>query len=359
MILFRQSLVSLFVAGLGLVGLSLVATSLPAGPAGKASTSASASTSATSGLDRARVATVVLTRKKAPIGLGVYLSEKAVILTARSPIISGGDVSDVEVTFPETGTTTKVKLHYEDAAWDLALLVPFGARGNEGALPAATDPLAPSAVITSFALLKTGHLSPQSTPVLGKREYQSTNGDVLKDALAIDAKAASIGSPLVDSDGGVVAIVTRACAPTATPAANNCPPTLIGAPMQQLRSFLLKAPPIVRPTPYMGVVVGHDRFGVRVIEIQEGSPAETAGLVAGEPSVGDVIVAIDGNVVKNQNDLQEQINKHDIGQAIKVTVVRAGKLKDVDVKLGDTSNPKPAHAGSTPPPSAIAIPVPR
>ena len=73
--------------------------------------------------------------------------------------------------------------------------------------------MSPTQSFSTFVLLKTGKVQPQTTAVLGKREYLAPDGEILKDALSVDPKNVAIGTPLGDSNGGVVAVVGRACAP--------------------------------------------------------------------------------------------------------------------------------------------------
>ncbi len=68
--------------------------------------------------------------------------------------------------------------------------------------------------------------------------------------------------------------------------------------------------------------------GLYVAQVQQGSPAETAGI-----QVGDVITAIEKVKVTTTDEMQQQIYKHKVGETISVTVVRDGRNVDVDVKL--------------------------
>ncbi|MBS0658963.1 MAG: PDZ domain-containing protein [Verrucomicrobia bacterium] len=368
--------------GAGWVALALAgtivlgATPSPAGPPGpwvfipppgassatasakKTAPSGSASAApAVEGMDRARLATVVLERNKKPIGLGVLLSEKSVVITARSPVALGGGTGDLEIRFPESNATTKVKLHHEDAAWDLALLVPYSSKWSEGAKPSDVDPLSSTTTFSTFVLLKTGKVQAQATPILGKRDYLSPDGDILKDALSIDTKNVAIGTPLVDPQGGVVGVVGRACAPgtgkTGAPKEVACAPALFGAPIAQIRKFLKTAPPIKAPTTYLGVTGLTDKLGVRVVAVAEGSPAALAGIKANE----DAIVAVDGTVTKTAEDLAEQIKKRAPGDETKLTVMRGTQLREVKVVLKSSEEPPPAPTKPAPV-GSIILPLP-
>jgi S1-C subfamily serine protease len=312
-------------------------------------------------MERARLATVVIERAKKPIALGIMLSEKNVILTARSPIVIGGK-EDLEVRFPETNQTTKVKLHHEDEPWDLALLVPYSVKGTEGAKASDSDPTSPTQTFSTFVLYKTGKVQPQPTSVLGRRDYLSPDGEVLKDALAIDPKNVAIGTPLVDSNGGVVGVVGRACAPgTGKPGAKStCTPALFSATIKQIRSFLKSSPPIKAPTPWLGIIGMTDKTGVRVVQVQEGSPAKAAGMTAGDPSTADYVLAVDGALVKTSEELADAVKKRMPGDELKLLVARAGQVREVKVTLKNADEGEVAGKGAptpTPPPS-IVVPLP-
>jgi membrane-associated protease RseP (regulator of RpoE activity) len=90
------------------------------------------------------------------------------------------------------------------------------------------------------------------------------------------------------------------------------------------------------PTAYLGVrtreETDHADGGARVIEVIEDSPAERAGLVA-----GDVIVSFGGEVVRGPVALTKRIHAHDPGDRVQVTVRRDRDRKTIEVALGDRS----------------------
>lgn len=388
--LFRRPLSLLLATTSPLVlGALLVARDAPAGPPGPwvwipppgttastpgstAATSASASPSASAGkpedgLVRTSRAIVVIERDKKPIALGVLLNERSVVLTARSPIVAS-TVGELEIRYPDIGAV-KAKLVHEDANWDLAIVVPASTKGVPGANASTADPLAPSATFHTFVLLKTGKTQPQATPVLGKRDYLSPEGQTLKDALTLDpAKAIAIGGPLVDANGGVVAVVTRACAPGAAPAAgakSTCVPTLFGVPLSQVRAFLKSAPASARaPSAWLGVVGLTEPLGVRIVAVDAGSPAASAGLKAGDASSADTILAVDSELTRTADALNDAIRRHSPGDVVTLLVANGGKIRDVKVTLkgsDDASSSPPAPKPTTtaiPSPSVITLPLP-
>lgn len=69
--------------------------------------------------------------------------------------------------------------------------------------------------------------------------------------------------------------------------------------------------------------------GVLVSEVQSGSAAEQAGIQA-----GDVVTRIDDKKMNSASQLRNEIGLRRIGEEIGVTVLRDGKEKSIDVKIG-------------------------
>jgi len=70
--------------------------------------------------------------------------------------------------------------------------------------------------------------------------------------------------------------------------------------------------------------------GALVVDVTSGSPAERAGLQA-----GDVITAVDGQPVDTENDLADRITAHKPGDTVSLTVERPGEEpREVTVELG-------------------------
>jgi S1-C subfamily serine protease len=86
-------------------------------------------------------------------------------------------------------------------------------------------------------------------------------------------------------------------------------------------------------------------YGLLIVQVVPGGSADSAGLRGGSERAylgnipinigGDLIVAIDGQKVEDQQDLAQVMNNHRAGDTVKVTVYRGKKKLDVDVTLGE------------------------
>jgi len=79
--------------------------------------------------------------------------------------------------------------------------------------------------------------------------------------------------------------------------------------------------------------------GALVAEPQANSPAQKAGIVA-----GDVITAVDGVPVKDARDLAKRIGSKAPKSTVKLTVLRQGSEKSVDLTLGELPTQREARA---------------
>jgi S1-C subfamily serine protease len=85
------------------------------------------------------------------------------------------------------------------------------------------------------------------------------------------------------------------------------------------------------------------RGGALVQEVEDGSPAEEAGLRAGEEEIdfqatpvrtgGDVIVAVDGRRLTRREDLADVISAMSAGEEVKLDLLRDGERRTVRVEL--------------------------
>lgn len=280
-----------------------------------------------------------------PLAVGTVLSRDGRVITALSALAG---VDQPEIRYSD-GSVVKAKIGHKDKAWDLALLIPQSGGWKDGLMPTDTDPQ--GAELRAF-LPKAGKLGPAPIGVKGRVDAKSKEGEALKSALDVDLKGGTTapGAPLVDGAGRVVGILVRACkdaGPNGSPAAaapaaagaTPCSAMTIAAPVYALRGFLMKTPAnAIAPSPWLGLGGAPSdpgqQKGVRVMGVAPGSPAEKAGLKAGETP--DTIVAVDGVPVETPEQLAEVIAKRAIGQQVKFLVFSAGKFRETMVTLRPT-----------------------
>ena len=94
--------------------------------------------------------------------------------------------------------------------------------------------------------------------------------------------------------------------------------------------------------PYLGITylavtdaqtasqLGVNAYGVYVVEVVKGGPAEKAGLQA-----GDRIVSVDSTEIASKDDLGTLMQKHAAGDTLSITIARDGQMQTVNVTLGE------------------------
>ena len=188
-------------------------------------------------LEHARQGVVLLERRGKPLGLGSVLQGDGRILTALSPL---GHGNDVDARFAD-GSVMRVHVGHSDRAWDLALLVPQNGRWTHGLRASQRSAQAAGASLSSFSLVNKKQLAPSRTIIKGRRTLIGGDSELLRDGLELASRLRStdIGSPVVDDNGDVVAVVARACAPVAKAPCSMVP---FGVPVSAVRAFLRTVP---------------------------------------------------------------------------------------------------------------------
>ena len=79
-------------------------------------------------------------------------------------------------------------------------------------------------------------------------------------------------------------------------------------------------------------------------QLARGGSGATAGLRGvtydenGDVALGDIIVSLDGEKVGNSDDLYRLLEKHQVGQTVRVEIVRNGRRLTVPVRLAAPDN---------------------
>jgi Do/DeqQ family serine protease len=147
------------------------------------------------------------------------------------------------------------------------------------------------------------------------------------------------GGPLVNMNGEVVGVNSRIAGE-----GTGIGFSVSGNVAKRVSQALIKDGRVRRPyigvqlqplTPDMAPQFKADK-GVLVNNVLDGSPASKAGI-----KIGDVIVAIDGKPVLRSDEVVHGVQAHNVGQQVKVTVLRDGAKRDLAMTTAEAPDEKP------------------
>ena len=73
--------------------------------------------------------------------------------------------------------------------------------------------------------------------------------------------------------------------------------------------------------------------GLMVVNLEAESPAQEAGI-----TLGDILVAIEDTPITRLRDIQAYLEPQNVGKTIQLRLVRAGELKNISLKVGDSGH---------------------
>ncbi len=175
------------------------------------------------------------------------------------------------------------------------------------------------------------------------REINAITGRTIHGVIQTDAaiNPGNSGGPLLDSAGRLIGVNTAIYSPSGAYAGIG-----FAVPVDTVNRVvpeLIRNGRLIRAG--LGVAVADERLarrlgidGCLILHVEDGGPADAAGLRPttqhlGEINLGDIIVKIAGEKVENYDDIQNELEKHKIGENILVTINRDGNLLDVPVRL--------------------------
>ena len=187
------------------------------------------------------------------------------------------------------------------------------------------------------------------------RPVREPNGATIDDAIQTDAaiNPGNSGGPLMNWHGEVIGINTMILSSVGQNAGIG-----FAIPINAAKAVLNDLVTLGRVRrPALGVAtipIGPELadqiglpvdFGLLVVRVSPGGAAERAGMRGGTERAylgnipimlgGDLIIAIDGDEVKDQQDLAQVMNAHRAGDKVKVTVYRGKQKMDLEVTLGE------------------------
>jgi S1-C subfamily serine protease len=143
------------------------------------------------------------------------------------------------------------------------------------------------------------------------------------------------GGPLVNTDGEVLGLNTSGL----TRGSSLTIPVKVAWRIAEAlathgtvkRGYLgLRTQPVDVPEAARAVLQREQSHGLLVLWLEEGGPAEKAGLL-----VGDILVAVSGQPVGDADDLFAALSSDTVGKSIAVEVLRGGRPETVSVTVGE------------------------
>ena len=286
------------------------------------------------------------------LGSGFLINSDGQILT-NFHVVSGS--SDVEVTMPPDQSRYKAKVLMRDQAHDLALiqidpkkkLSAFLHLGDSDALQVGQKVLAIGNPFGLAGTLTTGIVSSLH------RKIQSEDRGDLEDMIQTDAaiNSGNSGGPLLDSQGNVIGINTAIYGPNGGSVGIGfaMPINRAKGMLEDFRSGRRPASTIIGVTTYSisgdwAEALRLPRTGGLLIgRVSPRTPAAAAGLRGATqqvrvgnylvPTGGDLITAVDGKRVEEQDAITRAISRKHAGDTLNLTIWRDGRSMDVKVTL--------------------------
>jgi S1-C subfamily serine protease len=176
------------------------------------------------------------------------------------------------------------------------------------------------------------------------REIKSITNRTIKNVIQTDAaiNPGNSGGPLLNSNGQLVGVNTAIYSPTGASAGIG-----FAIPVNAVKVIipqLIEHGKLIRPV--LGIETLTDYWtrrlrvkGVAILSVREGLPAAKAGMIGvredrrGKIHLGDVIIAINGQNVINEDSLLNQLEQFSPGDNVKVTTLKDEKIHNYNVQL--------------------------
>ena len=275
-------------------------------------------------------------RRQQSAGSGVIVDAQNGIVMTNSHVIDGAD--EVQISLAD-GRTFTAEVKGSDPELDIAILqidaedlsqVPLG---DSRVLEVGDFVVAIGSPFGLGQTVTTGIVSALERTGLGIEGYENF---IQTDA---SINPGNSGGALVNLHGELIGINTAILAP----AGGNVgigfaiPINMAKASMEQIiahgevrRGQLGIGIQDISPELSKAFDLKNGQQGVLITGVGEDSSAEKAGLKA-----GDIIVAVDGSTTSSTGQLRSQIGIKEIGDKVKLTLIREGKTKKVGVTVGE------------------------
>jgi putative serine protease PepD len=267
-------------------------------------------------------------------GTGFVVNRDGTLVTNAHVV---GSAETAQVSFGDSGRTVAAEVLGTDVSSDLAVLRvdPGSVNGLRPLQLANSERVrvgdAVVAVGNPFGLDRTATAGIVSA--VG-REIRAPDGFQIDHVIQTDApiNPGNSGGPLLDARGRVIGVNTQIA--TGGSGSGNVG---IGfaVPSNTVREVL---PALARgeriERPFLGVTSAPHPAGAEIQGVTPGSPAQAAGLQA-----GDVITGVDGDPVRDPDDVSAAVSGFEPGDEVQIEVSRDGERRTFDVELGTRPGP--------------------
>lgn len=269
------------------------------------------------------------------VGTGVIVDSKGYILT-NSHVVSDGKAIDVKVLFND-GTTTQGKVLWNDPKLDLAV-VKVDKTGLTAAELGDSDQVRVGdiAIAIGNPLGLEFQKSVTQGIISGLDRTIQTENETMTGLMQTDASInpGNSGGPLLNEKGQVIGInsakVSSAEGIGFSIPINTAKPIIeevIKSGNFEKVTLGIKGIDVTTFEASTGTNLAADE-GVYIAEVVDNTPAQRAGIQA-----GDVIVKVGDDKTSTMTDLNKVLYKYKSGQSTKVVINRGGKETTVDVKF--------------------------
>lgn len=240
---------------------------------------------------------------------------------------------EITVTLPD-GKSVAAKLVGRDAGTDLAVLRPESGAPAPIALAQAARPGALALAVgrpgSGGPVVSLGVVSAVSGPARTWRGGQ-IDGFIRTDAVMYPGFS---GGPLIDISGAMLGLNT-------TGLARGSSLTLSVSTVQRVagsllahgkvkRGFLGISSQPIRLPEALAQRLSEQTSGLLIVGTESGGPADAAGVL-----VGDILIGLAGQPVRDTEDLQGLLSGERIGQSTPLRVLRGGEPKELAVVVGE------------------------
>lgn len=284
-----------------------------------------------------------LTQTAASEGSGTIISPDGYVLTNHHVIAGAGEDGRLQVSMDD-GTKHSATFVASDANTDVGIIkidgvsdLPYLEFGDSDAVAVGQQVVAVGSPLGLNATVTSGIVSAKNRPVRASQEGGESS---LIDAIQTDAAVnpGNSGGPLVDMNGNLVGMNSM-IASLSSSAGSGSEAGSIGLGFaipsnfaKRMADQLINNGSVKHPTLGVKVDARSSGNGAQIVEVEPGSPAEEAGLKA-----GDVVTRVNDRLIENADALIGAARSQDFGATVTLEVTSEGSSdpRKVEVTLSN------------------------